>query len=127
MHETTLVNNVVEIVLKEAGALEVEKVTAVYLTIGNLRDIAEDLFEGVFGYLTRGTIAQGAELVIRRIPITLRCKTCGYVFHFNVRDESTHQCPMCLERNYTIHSGLEFSVDGIETEPAPLPSLQEAI
>lgn len=125
MHETTLVNNVVEIVLEKAEDLELDRVNAVHLTIGRLRDISEDIFEGMFERLTKGTVAEGAKLVLTRPPVTLRCKSCGYVFHFDARNEATHKCPACSERNYAINTGMEFFLNGIEAAPSastsPLP------
>ncbi len=121
MHETSLVYNVVDIVLNQAENCEVERVTGVHLTIGRLRDISESIFEGMFERLTRDTIAEGAELVISRPPIMLRCKSCGYVFHFDAHDEATHRCPACQDKNYAIHSGLEFLVGGIEASPRNEP------
>lgn len=119
MHEMSLTRNVVEIVLEEAeakGALEVRKV---HLTIGNLRDVIEEMFEGLFAYLARGTVAEHAELVITHIPVTARCSVCGYIFHLDVRDETTFSCPSCHKKDFQLNTGREFYVNSIDVIGAP--------
>jgi len=113
MHEMALTRNVVDIVIKEAEAAGATKVRTVNLTIGYVRDIVEDLFERCFAYMARGTVAEHAELIITRVPLTVRCKTCDYVYHINVRDESTWVCPICGKKDYILNSGMEFFVNDI--------------
>ena len=48
MHEMSLTRNVLDIVLDEANAAGATRVQAVRVTIGDLRDIVEELFEGLF-------------------------------------------------------------------------------
>lgn len=114
MHEMAYVRDVVDAVnatAREAGA---KRVGAVYLTIGMSRDIVEDYFQGLFTWLARGTAAEGAEVVIRRLPLTVRCNQCGTVFPLNSRDSSTWACPCChAARDYKLHTGMEFRIDKI--------------
>lgn len=114
MHEMALTRSVVEIVLDEAAAKGASEVRAVHLSIGDMRDIVEDMFEGLFAYLARGTVAERAELHIARIPVTARCDRCGYVFHLDVRDESSHSCPSCREKRFRLNSGKEFRIERID-------------
>lgn len=114
MHELALTRNVVNMVVKEAEAAGATEVRTVYLTIGYVRDIVEDLFERCFAYMARGTVAEHAELVITRVPVTVRCNQCDQVYHIDVRDESTWGCPVCGEKDYKLNTGREFYVDDIE-------------
>ena len=112
MHEMAYVRNVVDTVNKYA---ERENVAAVYLTIGMSRDIVEEYFQGLFQFLARGTVAEHAEIVIRRLPLTVKCNQCGMIFPLNVRDESTWHCPACkAEHDYKVHTGMEFTIDRID-------------
>ena len=52
MHEMSLTRNVLDIVLDEANAAGATRVQAVRVTIGDLRDIVEELFEGLFSHLS---------------------------------------------------------------------------
>lgn len=115
MHEMSYVRNVVDIVNKHAEREDVAEVKAVYLTIGMARDIVEEYFQGLFQFLARGTVAEHAEIVIRRMPLTVKCNQCGTVFPLNVHDESTWVCPNCkAEHDYKAHTGMEFTIDRIE-------------
>ncbi|WP_270295505.1 hydrogenase maturation nickel metallochaperone HypA [Eggerthella sinensis] len=116
MHEMALTRDVVDIVLEEAEAAGATEVRAVYLTIGYVRDIVEDLFEQCFAYMARGTIAEHAELVLTRVPLTVRCNACGRVFHLDVHDNSTWVCAACGERSYQLETGMEFFVNGLEVK-----------
>ena len=115
MHEMALVHNVVETVLDQAGRVGAREVGAVHLTIGEGRDVVEDYMQGLFAFLARGTVAERARLVVRRVPYTVRCTCCGTVFPLNVRDASTWVCPHCAaERQYRLHTGMEFTIDRIQ-------------
>lgn len=115
MHEMALVHNVVETVLDQAGKVGAREVGSVHLTIGEGRDVVEDYMQGLFAFLSRGTVAERAQLVIKRVPYTVRCTRCGTVFPLNVRDASTWVCPHCAaERQYRLHSGMEFTIDRIQ-------------
>ena len=115
MHEMSLVHDLVDVVLAESAKHGMAEVGAVYLTIGEGRDIVVDFLEGLFRHLARGTAAAGARVVVERVPITVRCRRCGRVFALNVYDEATWRCPGCgAERDYMLASGLEFSIDRIE-------------
>lgn len=74
----------------------------------------EDLFDGLFAHLARGTVAEGAELEITRMPITVRCQECGFVYHLDVRNKETFACPTCHASNYKLNSGMEFYISGID-------------
>ncbi|MEG0323415.1 MAG: hydrogenase maturation nickel metallochaperone HypA, partial [Raoultibacter sp.] len=65
-------------------------------------------------YMARGTVAENAELVITRIPFTVRCNACGQVFHLKLRDSDTWHCVACGKKDYQLNSGMEFTIDNIE-------------
>lgn len=113
MHEMALTRDVVDIVLEEARAAGAAEVRTVYLTIGYVRDIVEDLFEQCFAWMARGTAAEHAELVITRVPLTVRCNECGRVYHIDVHDEATWACA-CGAKTYQLETGMEFFVNGLD-------------
>lgn len=115
MHEISYVRNVVDIVTEEANAAGVSRVRAVYLVIGEGRDIVEDYFEGLFRHLARGTAAEDAEIVIHRIPYTMRCNQCGTPFHAEYIRREPRVCPACgATDDCTFLRGMEFSISSIE-------------
>lgn len=115
MHEMALVHGVVDAVLEHAARVGAKEVRAVHLTIGEGRDVVEDFMQGLFSFLARGTVAEHAELAVRRMPYAVRCNQCGTVFPLSVRDSSTWVCPHCgAERDYRLYSGMEFMINEIQ-------------
>lgn len=115
MHETALVHGVIDTVLDHARAAGANEVKAVYLAIGEGRDIVEDYFNGLFAFLAKGTVAEHAKLIIKRVPFTVRCNQCHEVFPINLFDSSTWVCPHCAaECDYQFNSGMEFMINTIQ-------------
>ena len=123
MHEMALMRDVLDTVLDQASRSGASRVTAVYVTIGDGRDVVWDLVESMFAYLARGTVAQDAELVIHRTPFMVQCDDCGMPFHLNVFDRATWRCPRCgAVQHYHLISGMEFTIDSIEVAPEHAPA-----
>ena len=113
MHELSITQDVFNIVLKHAEANRARKVVRVNLRIGELRDIVDEWMQRMFDLLSRKTIAEGAKLVIERIPVTFRCE-CGETFEVNIRETISKQCPRCKGENTTLSTGREFDIVAIE-------------
>ena len=114
-----MVRSVVDIVLEEAEHAGATEVLGVYLTVGYSRDIVEDVFESMFAWMCRGTVAEGAVLHLTRVPFTVRCEECGRIFPVNTRCRDTPRCPQCGASHYRLHSGMDFYVNDIEVTPDP--------
>lgn len=114
MHEMALCRNVVDMVSEEADKVGAQRVSGVYLTVGYSRDIVESLFDDVFKWLSRDTKLEGASLYITRVPFTVKCLECGYIYHVDVHDPDTLPCPKCGKKRYALHSGMEFFINDIE-------------
>lgn len=120
MHEMAITRSVVDIVVDKAQAMGATRVGAVYLTIGELRDIVESIFVDMFGWMARGTVAENAKVVIKRVPLMVKCRRCGDVYHLDVHDDSTWPCARCGVRDYDLVSGNEFMIDNLEVSTRPL-------
>ena len=115
MHEMSLMKAVVRAVLAECEGKGVTKVTAVNMSIGEMRDVVEKYVPDLFSFLSRGTIAQDAELRIARIPTRVRCRGCGEIFPLDRTDPAGQPCPRCGGHgNHVLFSGMEFQIDSIE-------------
>ncbi|MBM6999191.1 hydrogenase maturation nickel metallochaperone HypA [bacterium] len=123
MHEMSLLKDVVEVVDASARQANVDRVQTVCMTIGDGRDIVFDIVDGLFAYLARGTRCEGANLEIRHVPFTVQCRQCGEVFPINVFKPETWTCPKCgAQRDYDLHSGMEFRIDEIVAAPSEIPA-----
>lgn len=113
MHEMGITRELVDTVVAKAEQAGASKVAEVYLKIGFARDVVDELLEGAFRYLARGTVAEGAQLLIERVPFMVRCNHCDLVFHIDVHEESTWVCPLCSAKDYHLESGLEFRIESM--------------
>ena len=114
MHELGLVRSIVDIVTGSAEESGAKRVKRVYLRVGKARDVVPELLDIAFAHLTKGTIAERAELVVTQTPVMGRCDDCGFVFPLNLFDSGTWQCPACHSGSYKLQSGREFDIDRIE-------------
>ena len=120
MHEMSLVHDILDYVLETCEGKGVTEVNVVRLTIGDVHDVVDSLVPGLFRFLARGTIAADAEVVITRVPMRMRCRSCEELFEvdlhaLNAREAASISCPKCgAVRNYHMVSGTEFRIDSIE-------------
>ena len=111
MHELSVVESMVSVVLKHAERNRAREVTKINLVLGEVSTVMEEPVKFYFELIGRDTIAEGAELNFRRTPFTARCAECGHEFgivEFDLR------CPQCSGTETEITSGREFQVESIE-------------
>lgn len=114
MHEMALTGSLVELVIHQATICEANRVIAVHLKIGDLRDVIDNLLKGCFQHLAKGTIAQDAIIEIDHIPMIVLCNECQKEFSADPMYLKKLSCPHCGMRNFSLVSGREFYVEDIE-------------
>lgn len=114
MHELGLARDIVDTVVESVEQAGARQVKRVYMSIGRARDVVPDLMEIAFAHLTRGTIAEGAELIVTQVPVMGCCEDCGFVFPLDIFNDATWKCPACGSGHYGLHKGREFDIDRIE-------------
>ena len=113
MHELSVTQGMLEIVLRHAQQARAQRVTQIHLVIGDLSSIVDDSVQFYFDFISQDTIAEGAQLVFQRTPATFRCRDCGNIFTSNERDFT---CPHCGQMTVDVVAGNEFRVESIEVE-----------
>ena len=68
MHEAHMVKHFFEDILKLAGENRAEKVTAIYLRMGEFTEINEEILRAYFAENGKGTLAEAAKLNIEKSP-----------------------------------------------------------
>jgi hydrogenase nickel incorporation protein HypA/HybF len=110
MHELALADAVVQVAARHAGE---RRVTRVELSVGHLRQVVPDALTFAFSLVAEGTVVQGAELVMRDVPVVLRCRGCG-------TEGPMAAFPMACERcgglDVDVTQGEELLVDALELE-----------
>jgi len=116
VHELPVTRSILEIVLRQAESHQVTKVVAVDITIAALSDLEGEWLQSYFDHLSRGTPAEGAELRVRRAPLTFRCDACSSEFQATREELASARCPRCGSRDASIISGMGYTVDSMEAQ-----------
>jgi len=114
MHELPVINSILKVVMKHAVTNNVNKVVAVHLQVGELSDLEDKWMQQYFDYLTKGGIAEGARLVIERMPVVMKCEDCGVSYEANLKENKKLLCPECGSEKNTLISGREYFIKNME-------------
>lgn len=116
MHELPVTRSILGIVLRHAESQGVTRVLAVNLAISALSDLEAEWLQSYFDTLSKGTVAEGAKLRVRRSPITFRCDGCSGEFMAAREELDSATCPGCGSREASVVSGTGYTVDSMEAE-----------
>jgi hydrogenase nickel incorporation protein HypA/HybF len=110
MHELSITQSVVDICEQNSGG---RRVLAVTLELGELSGIIPDAVEFCFEACTKGTLLEGARLIIDVIPPKGLCRGCGKDFPVSAYYDS---CPHCGGYSVELLTGEEMRVKELEVE-----------
>ncbi|GEM_PF-218297 len=146
MHEWSVTQSIVEALLRFAEENGLRNITRVVIEVNQLSQLENDIIKEAFQILTRGTIAEDAELVIDEAPVSFVCRNCGYRWgledvlreindaaktHGIVDEEGTvdpplHylpmlvysfvKCPRCGSRDFEIENPYSVRIKNVEGE-----------
>jgi hydrogenase nickel incorporation protein HypA/HybF len=109
VHEMSIAGAVVDTAVKHAAG---RRVTVVTVRAGVVRQVVPDSLQFYFGFMTRGTVCEGARLDLEVVPARLRC--CGREWEIAWPD---FRCEACGGAASVI-AGNELEVESIEVEEA---------
>jgi len=115
MHELAVTESILEIALRHAQSAEARQVTALHLVIGDLTSIIDDSVQFYWDIIAKDTIAEGARLYFRRIPIQMQCLACQGQF---LPENNDFTCPVCASNRVKILNGEEFFLEAIDIQTA---------
>ena len=110
MHEFSVARSICRIAIEEARRNGVTRITSVCVEVGTMRQVVPQLLQTAFDIASRGTSLEGAELEIRKVPITIKCQSCG---QYSVSEEMQMCCDMCSSTQIEISGGNELLVSSI--------------
>ena len=113
MHEMALAEGILDIALDYAKQNEAKAIREVGLLIGEMSGVEVESLTFSFDMLVKGTIAEGAELKIKHVPLMGKCSKCGKEFHVEHYD---FWCPECKDGVLKTISGREMKVEYLEVE-----------
>ena len=112
MHELSLSESITDLVVDYARREHVARVSRVVIDIGAAASVDPQALLFCFPITTVGTVAAGAELVINRIALKVRCEACRP--NMPRRRRSRRARPAAVAR--TILEGREMRVVAFEGE-----------
>jgi hydrogenase nickel incorporation protein HypA/HybF len=114
MHELSVTQSILDIVLGYARENGAEKVLRIRLTIGALNDLQREWIQRYFDYLSRETPAEGAEIVVQRVNPAFRCSSCDRSFDIDLESVDRIRCPVCSGGEVHLERGQEFFITDME-------------
>ncbi|MCA9922842.1 MAG: hydrogenase maturation nickel metallochaperone HypA [Anaerolineales bacterium] len=120
MHELPVTESIFDIAKRYGQQANANRITDVYIVIGQLSSIVDDSVQFYWDIITRDTICDGAALHFERIPARLLCLDCNHTY--TISQELT-PCPQCESIRIKVIAGEEFRLDSIEieTEESTIP------
>lgn len=122
MHEMPVTQSLLNMVLERA---EGHRVTDVYLKVGRMSSIMPDSVEVFFDYLSRETLAEGAQLHFEILPLEMTCQNCGQLVpldayagerpHVMMSKAFVRGCT-CGSKNLRVTAGVGFELVSIDIE-----------
>lgn len=113
MHEMSIAQSLLNIILQESETHQVRRVVSVALKVGELSSVETESLRFCFELIAEGTIVEGAELRIERVPVTCRCEECDAEFSV---EHLLFICPSCGSRRVEVLSGRELNIQSLEAE-----------
>ena len=113
MHELAITQSILDISLQAAQAQHAQRIRAIRLTIGPFSGVVPECVQMYLDVLAKGTIAEGAKIEAKTLPLRVRCRTCGQEGEIDRRHIA---CPFCGGLDLQRLSGRELLVDNLEVD-----------
>src|SRR3954465_11883325 len=110
MHELSLCRAIANTVERHADGRRVKLVT---LRIGRLRQVVPETLNFYFGFVSQGTLCEGAVLEQEHVPVLVRWGDCAREWEL---DLPVFRCADCGSSDVALLTGDEFEVESIEVE-----------
>ena len=113
MHELSITQSILDLVISEAQKQGASKITLIRLKVGELTNVDPASVEFYLEIIGKGTIAEGVKLEAEMLPLTAECSDCGQRFRL---ESWASACPHCGSTSSKLVTGRELFVESIEVE-----------
>src|SRR5919202_68623 len=110
MHEVSLGEAILDAVERRAAC---RKVRRVKVRVGTLHRVVGPALDQGFALVSEGSVAEGAELEMVVVPVTVTCRTCGEHHH---DDDMTFVCLACGSNEVDVEGGEELMLESLELD-----------
>jgi hydrogenase nickel incorporation protein HypA/HybF len=113
MHEYPITERILEIAEKHGKKFHASRVESITLVVGEQSGFIGESIQMYFGVISKGSLCEGARLVIKPVKPMLRCSSCGGLFY---RKPLSFACPDCGGDGAPTQIGKEFYIESITVE-----------
>jgi hydrogenase nickel incorporation protein HypA/HybF len=111
MHEVAISQGLVDLIDAERRTRGFQTVRRVGLTLGAFSHVEPEALRFGFEVASRGTVAEGAELVITITPAQAWCMKCSQTATLHARGDA---CPTCGGHQLMLQGGEEMRLSELE-------------
>lgn len=113
MHELSITQHLLDECIEEARRQNASKIRTIRLCIGQLKGVVPDCIQIYLDMLAEGTIAEGARIEARSLPVRVLCRECGQEGEITPHHL---ECPHCGSLKLKLLSGKEFYIESLEVD-----------
>ncbi len=113
MHELAVTQSILEIAVRHAEAQKAKRITDLFIVMGEWSSTVDDSIQFYWDMISAETIAKGATLHFRRVPVEILCIDCNFTYKPTSRELL---CPKCASTRIKVKTGEEFFLEAIEVE-----------
>ncbi len=99
--------------LQNANYEGAKKILKIYIKIGEITGFHPESIQFYFSIISRGSIAENAELKMEIIPTSAKCMSCKEIYRVQ---EMVIICPRCGALNSEIIEGKDVIIESLEVE-----------
>ena len=108
MHELSIIANLYEIMEEKAKEQGAKKISYIKLQVGVLSGVVPDFLESAFDIFKNDTMASDATLEIEKVPLKIRCESCGME---KISGELIYICTECGSNRIKTLDGTELILE----------------
>ena len=105
-----------DLVLEQAQRLGGGRILAIHLRLGSLAGVDPEALQLAAQVVLEGTDAEGARLLLERVPALCRCPCCAICF---AACDGVCECPDCGAISRDLLQGRELELQALELQDPP--------
>ena len=113
MHEMGITQSILAASFDAAREAGATRITEIRISVGEMTETVDFALQFAFEALTPETMAEGAQLVITKVPAKSRCNECGTEY---AHDRFQMLCTNCGSMNVELLQGRELQIDSVEAD-----------
>lgn len=109
----SLMGAVFDVIEQTLSQHDIKRVLQVKLKVGELTNADPEALNMAFEAFSKDTFCEGAELIVERVLVKGRCKTCHEEFGV---EATMFLCPTCRNSGIDVIQGEELLLESMEVE-----------